>query len=189
MARSAKHIIESYVVSSARLGSQAARAQLVTRYQPRFLRHAYRLLGDAEQAEDAVQDAWLEIVRGLSNLKDDLAFQAWAFRIVTRRCARIITKQKNMRGLINRTESEPAPNGEATDQLELAAEQGPLREALAALSPEHRVAVALFYLEEMSVAEVAVVLDIPVGTVKSRLMNARAKLRESLDRRNDGQTR
>ncbi|MEX3007982.1 RNA polymerase sigma factor [Hoeflea sp. TYP-13] len=183
MARGTKKIIESYLVASARLGNQAARAQLVARYQKRFLRHAYRLLGDTEQAKDAVQDGWVEIMRGLSKLNDDTAFPAWAFRIITRRCGRIISERQKARAISTGVACEPPIRCEASDTMELAADVAPLRTALSTLSPEHRSAVALFYLEEMSVAEVAVALDVPVGTVKSRLLNARAKLRESLERK------
>lgn len=183
MARGTKKIVESYLVASARLGNQAARSQLVGHFQKRFLRHAYRLLGDTEQAKDAVQEGWVEIVRGISKLKDDGAFPAWAFRIITRRCGRIISERQRMREISTRIASEPPTNCEAAETLELAADIAPLRSALSTLSPEHQSTVALFYLEEMSVAEVAVALDVPVGTVKSRLLNARAKLRESLERK------
>lgn len=183
MARGTKKIVESYLVASARLGNQAARSQLVARYQKRFLRHAYRLLGDTELAKDAVQDGWVEIMRGLSKLKDDAAFPAWAFRIVTRRCGRIISERQRTREISTRFAGEPPVKCATAESLELAADVAPLRSALAALSPEHRSAVALFYLEEMSVAEVAVALDVPVGTVKSRLLNARAKLRQSFERK------
>ena len=165
------------------VGNQAARSQLFARYQKRFLRHAYRLLGDTEQAKDAVQDAWVEIVRGLSKLKDDEAFPAWAFRIVTRRCGWIIAERQRSREISKRVACETPISSEGAETLELAADIAPLRSALATLSPEHRSAVALFYLEEMSVAEVAVALDVPVGTVKSRLLNARAKLRKLFERR------
>lgn len=182
MAQSAKRIVESYLVASARLGNRSAQAHLVERYQKRFLRHAYRLLDDTEQAKDAVQDAWVDIVRGIAKLKDDAAFPAWAFRIVTRRCAQTIAKQQKGRAIAKRIAIEPRTDCEPADAVELAADLNPLQAGLAALSPEHRSTVALFYLEEMSVAEVAVALDVPVGTVKSRLMKARAKLRKSLDR-------
>lgn len=183
MAPSAKRIVGRYLVASARLGNRAAQTQLVERYQKKFLAHAYRLLGDADQAKDAVQDAWVEIVRGIAKLKDDDAFPAWAFRIVTRRCAQSIAKQQKARALATRMAAEPRTDCDAADAVERAADLNPLQAGLEALSPEHRAAVALFYLEEMSVAEVAVALDIPVGTVKSRLLNARAKLRTLLDRR------
>ena len=60
-----------------------------------------------------------------------------------------------------------------------------LRKAIAALPPDQKSAIALFYLEEMSVAEVAVALNVPAGTVKTRLMHARRKLREALEETND----
>ena len=176
-----KRIVESYLVDCARLGDRAAQEQLVVRYQKKFLRHAYRLLGDAEQAKEAVQDGWVEIVRGLPKLKDDGAFQAWAFRIVTRRCAKYIAGLQRTRAMIETVACEPAPGNRAEADNELAADRKPVREALAQLPAKHRAAVALFYLEEMSVAEVAVALDIPVGTVKSRLMHARGMLRAALE--------
>ena len=103
-----KRIVESYLVDCARLGDRAAQEQLVVRYQKKFLRHAYRLLGDAEQAKEAVQDGWMEIVRGLPKLKDHGAFQAWAFRIVTRRCAKYIAGLQRTRAMIETVACEPA---------------------------------------------------------------------------------
>lgn len=189
VARNAKRILESYLIESAQLGNKTAQAQLVDRYQERFLRHAYRLLGDTEQAKDAVQDGWIEIIRGLGKLKDSAAFAAWAFRIVTRRCAQIIAKRQKTRALAARLANDPLTSNDEAEPLEAAVDETPLRAALARLSVVHRATVALFYLEEMSVAEVAVALDVPVGTVKSRLLNARAKLRESLEiGEYDGQT-
>ena len=181
MAKSAKRIVETYVVASARLGNKAAQTELVARYQKKLLGHAYRLLGDTEQAKDAVQDGWVEIVHGLATLNDDGAFAAWAYRIVTRRCARIIAERQKTHRLAADIANEPSGICTAGATPDLAADREPLRAALATLSPEHRAAVALFYLEEMSVAEVAVAMDVPVGTVKSRLSNARAKLRAVLD--------
>jgi RNA polymerase sigma factor (sigma-70 family) len=181
VAQSSKRIVEEYLVTCARLGDGVAREQLVGRYQKRFLRHAYRLLGDAEQARDAVQDAWLDILRGLPRLGDDGAFPAWAFRIVTRKCARHIAGLQKSRRILATVSVDPIPRGCAEDEIERAAERKPVREALAKLPAEQRVAVALFYLEDMSVAEVAVALEIPVGTVKTRLMHARQKLRAALE--------
>ena len=181
MVRTSRRIVEAYLVTCARLGDRAAQEQLVARYQTKFLRHAYRLLGDAEQAKDVVQDGWVEIVRGLPRLKDDEAFQAWAFRIITRRCAKHIAGLQRTRAIIETVSCDPTCNDCPVDENELAADHKTVRAALAALPAKQRVAVALFYLEEMSVAEVAVALDIPVGTVKSRLMHARQKLRAALE--------
>jgi len=186
MAQNSKHIVEEYLVACARMGDQAAQQQLVSRYQKKFLRHAYRLLGEAEQARDAVQDGWIEILRGLPKLQDDGAFAAWAFRIVTRRCTRAISGFQKNRKVMQTLQGEPRPENSAERDIERAADRKPLNEAMGKLPAEQRAAIALFYLEEMSVAEVAVSMDIPVGTVKSRLMHARQKLRVALEGEDHG---
>jgi len=181
-----KRTVDKYLVTFSRLGDKGAQEQLVTRYQKKFLGHAYRLLGDTEQARDAVQDGWIDILRGLPKLQDDGAFPAWAFRIITRKCARHVTGLQKNREILHAMSDEPGPDHMGEDEIERTADHKPLHEALAKLPAEHRGAVALFYLEDMSVAEVAVALDIPVGTVKSRLMNARKKLRAALEGEDHG---
>jgi RNA polymerase sigma-70 factor (ECF subfamily) len=135
-------------------------------------------MGDREEARDVVQDSWVDIVRGLSRLTDPRAFPAWATRIVTRRCARTIRGKVRTRKLAQEfgvtAERTSAPEGErAVDAVVI-------RRAIAALPEGQNAAIALFYLDEMSVTEVSVALDIPVGTVKTRLMHAREKLKTAL---------
>ncbi len=185
--RSAKQIVERFLVTSSRLGDKAAQEELVHRFQDRFLRHAYRLLGDADQAREAVQDGWLEILRGLKGLNDDGAFTVWAFRIITRRCAKFIAGLQKSRKVREAVARETVPNPVIDDPAACPAERRALYAAMAELPNEHRAAVALFYLEELSVAETAVALDVPVGTVKSRLMHARQKLRLALEGEDHGQ--
>ncbi len=181
MARTTKQIVDAYLVACAALGERAAQEQLVERYHHRFLRHACRLLGNVEQAKDVVQEGWIDILRGLPKLNDENAFAAWSFRIITRKCFGHISTRRKRAQTLRTMECEPAPANNAEAEFELAAERRSLQAALAELSPEHQAAIALFYLEEMSVAETAVALDIPVGTVKSRLLNARKKLRAVLE--------
>jgi RNA polymerase sigma-70 factor (ECF subfamily) len=184
--RSQKRIVETYLVACARLGDRAAQEQLVTRYQKKFLGHAYRLLGDAEQARDAVQEGWADILRGLQRLQDESAFSAWAFRIITRKCAKQISGSQKDRAIFRPMPDDPPADPAISGDVEWAADRRRLHEALAKLPAAHRAAIALFYLEEMSVAEVAVVLEIPLGTVKSRLMHARKKLRAALEGEDHG---
>ncbi len=173
-----KRLLEDYLVTSARLGDRQAMQQLVDLRGPRLLVHAVRLLGDVEEARDAVQDAWIDIFRGLGSLQDARAFPAWALRIVTRRCARSIRGKQGRRALNEAIAREP----EATDQNAGpdAVDAASVRRAIATLSPDQQATIALFYLEDMSVTDVAVALDIPVGTVKTRLMHARANLKTAL---------
>jgi RNA polymerase sigma-70 factor (ECF subfamily) len=168
--------VDAWLVASARCGDHAALAALVRRWQRRLLAHAARLLGDAEAARDAVQSAWVEIVRGLPRLDDADAFPAWAYRIVTRRCARAIDGAARQRALAAAIAA--GPGAQAVDMAE---PQGRLHAAIRQLPPDQRAAIALHHFEHLSVAEVAVAMAVPVGTIKTRLMHARRKLRAILE--------
>ena len=167
--------LDGFLVASARVGDRRAFELLAERWDPKLRAHATRLLGDHEQAREAVQDSWAEIVRGLERLRDDAAFPAWAYRIVSRRCAKSIARAQRQRQLAEALATvPPARVAEATDFERL-------RAAVRALPPEQRAAVALFYFEDLSIADTAIALDVPAGTVKTRLMHARRKLRDTLE--------
>ena len=178
MGRNALRVLDEYLVAAARTGDRKAFAALARRWHGKLVAHAWRLTGDAEMARDAAQGAWVEIVRGLPRLRDDSAFAAWAYRIVSRRCARQIGAAVRRRELA--ADLAAMPDADAPEPGEaLTADR--LRAEIGRLPREQRSALALFYLEEMSVAEVAVALDVPLGTVKTRLLHARRKLREALE--------
>lgn len=176
--RRADRIVEEYIVISAQIGNRDALARLVALRGPRLLAHATRLMGNREEARDVLQDAWIDIMRSLPKLKDPRAFPAWATRIVTRRCAKAINRNIRTREL----KQEYGASTERVSVLEdeRSADAATVRKALAHLPAGQKATIALFYLEEMSVAEVSVALDIPVGKVKTRLMHAREKLKAAL---------
>jgi RNA polymerase sigma-70 factor (ECF subfamily) len=167
--------LDAFLVASARAGDRRSFAMLVTRWDSKLRAHAWRLLGDPDLARDVVQQAWTDIVRGFARLQDDGAFAAWAYRIVSRRCAGAIGAARQRRRLASALAAEPeAPASEPPDFAAL-------RAAVRTLPPEQRAAVALFHYEDLSIAETAVALDVPAGTVKTRLMHARRKLRALLE--------
>ena len=173
----ASRVLDEYLLASIRAGDRKAFELLARRWQKKLLAHAWRLLGgDAEVAREAVQEGWVEIVGGLSRLRDDRAFPAWAYRIVSRRCARQIDAAVRQRRLAAEVEVEEREE----PSQDAGVGQDRLRRAIRALPAEQRAAIALFHFEEMSIAEVAVALDVPAGTVKTRLMHARRKLRDAL---------
>ncbi len=174
-----ERLFDEYLAASARAGSHVALGKLAARFQPRLLGHARRLTGDAEAARDVVQEAWVEIVRGIPQLDDATAFPAWAFRIVSRRCARWVRTRQRRRRLDTAYIAEPSETT-TRDGGERASDSARLGRAISGLPPDQSAAIALFYLEDLSVAEIAVVLGVPSGTVKTRLMHAREKLRHSL---------
>ncbi len=180
MIRDSERIFDEYLVAAAVTGDQAALARLAARWQPRLLRHAWRVIGDAERAKDMVQEAWVEILRGLARLDDAAAFPAWAYRIVTRRCQRAF--QRKARELVAPKEDEQVIELQVSDRAsgEFAAELSIVMDAIGELPGPQRAALALFYIDEMSVAEIAIALDVPPGTIKTRLMHARRKVRALL---------
>ena len=180
MNRTREQLLDEYLVASARTGDRKAFDLLARRWGRKLLAHAWRLTGDVDLARDAAQDGWIEIVRGVGRLRDERAFPAWAYQIVTRRCARQIGRVRRERTLAAAAAAEPVTVAEppaATDPGGAAR----LQAALAGLPPAQRAAIGLFYLEDMSVAETAVALNVPAGTVKTRLMHARRKLRAALE--------
>ncbi len=179
-----ERILDEYLVTAAQLGDREAFGLLAQRWNRKLLTHAWRLLADDESAKDAVQEAWTEIAWGLGRLNDPRAFAAWAYRIVSRRCAKLIgsAQRQRQRQLEGAIMAEPIMR---TDELDGAMDIDKLRAAIRILPAGHRAAIALFYLEDMSITEVAVALDIPVGTVKSRLLHARQKLRTVLEENDD----
>lgn len=180
MHRESDRIFDEYLVAAARTGNSQAFERLVKRFQPRLIAHAWRLTGDTEMAREAAQDAWVEIVRGLKGLKDTAAFPAWAYRIVTRCCARGIKHRQRQRLAKAAVEAAPPDSTAPSPDPGHHGEANAAKAALASLPADHRVTMALFYLEDFSIAEIAVALAIPPGTVKTRLMHARRKVRAIL---------
>jgi RNA polymerase sigma-70 factor (ECF subfamily) len=178
--RREERILDEYLAAAARTGDRGALADLAQRWEKRLLGHAWRLVGDVEAARDIAQDAWVDIARGVRRLDDCAAFPAFAFRVVTRRAADWVRRTKRTRAGVAAFALEQSAAGAEAAPPEADASAAALNAALAALPPEQRAAIALFYREDLSVAEIAVALGVPAGTVKTRLMAARDKLRLAL---------
>lgn len=175
--RSREQVVDEMLVLAAQAGRVAAFELLAVRWHPRLLRHASRLTGDVDGAREAVQEAWLSIVRGLGRLHDPACFGAWALRITGRRCADWIGRRQRTRS----RRTALAEESIRSEDPSLREHVDVVRDALRALDPERRALMAMFYVEGLSVAEIARVLGIPAGTVKSRLYHARERLRAVLE--------
>lgn len=173
----AERATDGWLVVAAQTGDRRAIARLVARWHRRLVAHGWRLTGDRAMAEEAVQAAWIDIMRGIGTLRDERAFPAWAYRIVTRKTATAIGDRIADRALATALEEDVPPPPQSPED---AADGATLRRAVTALPPGHRAAVALHYFEGLSIAETAVALGIPAGTVKTRLMHARARLKAQL---------
>jgi len=170
--------LDEYLVSLSQAGSVEALDGLARRWTPRLLRYAARLLGGsgeaAETARDVVQETWVGAIRGLRGLRDPAQFPAWIYGIATRKCADAIRTSMRRRRLDADADTDrPVTSPTSEQQIDLAT-------AIRGLPPIHRAAVHLFYVEDLSVEEIASVLGIPAGTVKSRLHHAREALKRQL---------
>ena len=175
MDRDTSGLIDELLVMRYQDGDALAAEALVARWHDRLWRYAMRLTGRADAAGDVVQDSWLAMVRGIGSLTDPARFGAWAYRIVTRRSADWIRKQSRQR---DRHDPMPADvtDTAATDAESAGDLAADIRTAMDALPAEQRIAATLYYLESLSVSEIADVTRVPAGTVKSRLHTARAAL-------------
>lgn len=176
--RSRERAVDEMLVLAAQARQVEAFEHLAARWHPRLLRHAWRLTRDPEGAQEVVQEAWVGIARGLSRLRDPAGFGSWALRITACRCADWIARRRRMRqqsAELDAASALASPTDVCGDNL------ARVRGALRRLDAERQALMAMFYVEGLSVAEIAQVLDIPAGTVKSRLYDAREQLRATLE--------
>lgn len=183
MRRTDEDIEDELLVLRCQAGDGEALRALVKRWQPRLGRVARHLTGDREAAGDVLQDAWLAIVRGIRRLDDPARFRTWAFRIVTNRCTDWVRRRVVRRKFVADARNAGVPTRvDDSGESDSGADVARLRDALTELPEDQRTAVALHYLEGMGIAEIGRVLDVPVGTVKSRLFHARERLRIAMER-------
>lgn len=173
-------IVDELLVLRAQEGSSEAFDRLIERWQGAVMRHAARFVG-RDTAHDVAQDAWIVVVRKLSRLDDPARFVPWLLRIVAAVAVDFVRARTRRARAESSVDPPDATNATTLDGCSRSTERDErLRAAVAALPPEQRIPVELFYVEELSVHDIAEVLGIPPGTVKSRLFQARARLRERL---------
>lgn len=158
------------LVLAARQGNRRAFAKLYDYLTPALLRFGFRLSQDRELAQDAVQDAWLSMASAIRRLREPGAFRAWMYRRV--RWKVIDSVRRTGRAL------PPVEMVQVDDSLQQLDDRRDMMRALNRLPPNERQIIQLFYLDELGVLEIAVVLGIPGGTVKSRLHRARGLLQQ-----------
>ena len=167
------------LVLRAQNDEQQAFELLVQQWHHSLYRRAVRLTGNEEASRDIMQEVWLAAVKGLRRLDDPEKFRGWIYRIVGNKCADFVRKRQADRRLeahvVHTAERVPTNPTEADGMI------GSLRTEIRRLQEEQRTILTLFYLEEMAVREIALILGIPEGTVKSRLYNARRVLKEALE--------
>jgi RNA polymerase sigma factor (sigma-70 family) len=173
---------EDLLVISAQGGNHKAFNLLVLTYQKALLRFAYKLCHDHELANDAVQDCWIKVSKNLYQLKDPRVFKSWLYRTLKWRVTDLFRAQlRDKKKCDNGLNEGFTGNNQETDYVHTSDVKSELSNAIKRLPAVEKQMIHLFYLDEMKLAEISIILDIPVGTVKSRLNRARKLLQQKFD--------
>jgi len=160
------------------LGERAAFDALISRWHESLWRYLRRLSGSDDAAADLAQDTWLRVLRGITALRKPASLRAWLFGI-----ARRVAMDRLRHEYVRRTESDIDLEALVADaERDVEADVATLDAAIAALPFAEREALTLFYLREFSIDELSALLEIPVGTAKSRLFRARRALRREIEK-------
>ncbi|HLH26618.1 MAG TPA: sigma-70 family RNA polymerase sigma factor [Chloroflexota bacterium] len=168
-------------------GDMRAFELLVARYHRPIYHFAYRLLGGAEDAEDATQDVFIQVFGALPRARLDVPLRPWLYRIARNRCLDVLKRKRatsfsaladdeDEAGVADVPDSAPLPD-ELAERADL---QRLLTAAIDTLAPAYREVVALRYAGDLGFGEIAMVLGMPENSVKTRFQRAKAVLRVAL---------
>jgi RNA polymerase sigma-70 factor (ECF subfamily) len=167
-----------------RAGDRAAFEELVRAHQHRVYAVALRMLGNAAEAQDVAQEAFLRAHRGLAEFRGEARLSTWLYTIASRLCLnRLAGSERRLTrhgedALTRLPDGQPGPD-QALERGEL---EEALHRAIGELADERRIVVVLRDVEGLAYEEIAEALELPVGTVRSRLHRARLDLKEKLER-------
>jgi RNA polymerase sigma-70 factor, ECF subfamily len=163
------HDQQSWWILRAQSGSQEALNQLFKSIQEPLFRYIASLVDDRSLAEDILQEVFFRIYRKLKWLKEPAAFRAWTYQIATREVFRHLKRERHWRNQVRDEDKLNLIRAEDNNEVFATELLQQLPGLVANLPPRSRSVIVLRYLHEMSLAETAAVLGIPLGTVKSRL--------------------
>jgi RNA polymerase sigma-70 factor (ECF subfamily) len=176
---------EAVMLERARAGDRDAYGELLRRHGRGLRALAYRLLGDRDRMDDALQEAYVRAFRALPRFRGDSSFATWLYRIVYNACLEELGRARRMADDVRLDAmAEPTdPSAQLEDTIVL---RSRLADALAELQPEDRAAVLLVDAQGFDYRSAGEVLGIPEGTVASRLNRARGALRRALENDPEG---
>jgi len=178
---------DNRLIAKCRDGNAAAFGELVLRYEDRLFNTVLRLVNNAEDARDVVQEAFLHAYQSLHSFKGDSLFFTWLYRIAINTAISLQRKQKPMLRLQasgdEKSTIEPLDASEMNRpdySLQVAEEEQRIQDALSKLSAEHRAVLVMKDMDGIKYEDMAETLGVPVGTIRSRLHRARLELRDIL---------
>ena len=180
---------DAELVRLAQAGDAQAFAGLVQAHQQFVYNLALRSLGDPQEAQDIAQEAFVCAWQGLPNFRGQSQFRTWLYRIVTNLCYNRLPRLRSELSALGDDLAEDsglwhfqsASHLEGEDTLEAAELRAFLHQQIAALPESYRLLVSLRYQQELSYAEIAEVVSMPLGTVKTGLFRAHERLRQALE--------
>jgi len=176
---------DTQLVKASQQGDQDAFALLVQRHQRRVFNLSLGMLQDEEDASEATQEAFLAAWQGLPSFRGEACFATWLYRITYHCCLRQLERRKRERALQAAMAAEQVLEGmnkekQAEDFLEQRDRRAIVREQIEKLPAKYRVVLILRHLHEKTYEEMADILTIPIGTIKTHLYRARNLLKERL---------
>jgi RNA polymerase sigma-70 factor (ECF subfamily) len=176
---------DGQLVQASQQGDQEAFAVLVQRHQHRVFTLSWHMLQDYEDAGEITQEIFLAAWQGLPAFRGEARFTAWLYRIAYHCCLRQLERRKREGALLSIIQAEQLLEGihneeQVEDILELRDQQAIVREQMEKLPARYRMVLILRHFQEMKYEEMATILSLPVGTVKTHLFRARNLLKERL---------
>ena len=180
---------EIRLISAAKHGDAASFERLVEVFMPRAVRVAQGYTGNREDAIDMAQESFYKVYKHLDRFRDGEPFTNWFFRILRNTCFNFIARRKTARAISIHPKDEDGfaidlpdqDTEEAPERIEAGERKTVIWNAIQSLGVKHREILILRHFEELEYAAIAEVLDIPIGTVMSRLFHARKKLAAILE--------
>jgi len=181
---------DQVLIERAQKGDRNALDSLIRKHERRAYQYAFRLTSNAEEAGDVVADAFVRVYSALQNFKGQSAFTTWLYRILTN-CYLDLRKKEKTRQTASLDSTLMTSEGEVERQIEddsltphelfeRGERERAVQDAVAELPEYQRAMIVMYHAESMAYEEIAEALDLPIGTVKSRLNRARLSLRQLL---------
>lgn len=176
---------ETQLIHSALHGDSASFGQLVARYQDRLFACVLNVIGDPDETEDVVQESFIQAYLKLDTFQHNSQFFTWLYRIAFNNALSRRRRRRTILSLEVARESsgnEPTSHGDSPDANLIRTEKiEQLRDAMLELSDDHRIILTLREMQEKSYEDIAEILEISIGTVRSRLSRARNALKSQLE--------
>ena len=184
MQKSRTQLYDELLVIKCQQGDKEAFSELVGRWQQRLLNYAFRVTGSEPAAYDIVQEIWYAVIKGIRKLSDLSVFPGWVFRIANNKCADWL-RSNHLQSRLHeqlemRAHEQPGDSQSSNGNTES------LQAAVQGLPPDRRALLELRYHEGFDVPQIAEIMGVPEGTVKSRLHRTLEQLRQIMERFENG---